>query len=452
MNNKILENKFLQEDVLCKSLSGLDVPFLTITNRINMKDIAFIPELYSCFESEQETPSITSRKNGESKKDILEGERRQSLKKEEEDVSDGKPTLNMNGGVKKEKRRKRKKYVIVGARVHPGESCSSWMMHGFLQFITGASPEAIELRDKIIFKVIPMTNPDGVIAGNYRSSLAGNDLNRQYKDPDPRHHPTVHAIKHLVNDCIQRYNKLNKIPYTKKDSCNSNGINQVQEQLQEKNLNFFPNGILGSFDMHGHSRKKSVFIYGPYYALHNDNYFHMRVFPKLLSDKTNMFRYFSCKFNNEKSKRKAARLVLWKQFNIVNSFTIEASFHGFITQDRKTTHFTQEKYAQMVNKTPNILFEVQTKFDLGREIRRSDFRLHFSLRTRSKFQKSEEREKEKASKTKKFSERRKNENNCRIKKIANIFFHKRPRRKRSRQRKRNKHWEEKRCFISHQHS
>lgn len=38
--------------------------------------------------------------------------------------------------------------------------------------------DAIELRKKYIFKIIPMTNPDGVIIGNYRTSLSGNDLNR----------------------------------------------------------------------------------------------------------------------------------------------------------------------------------------------------------------------------------------------------------------------------------
>jgi cytosolic carboxypeptidase protein 2/3 len=51
-------------------------------------------------------------------------------------------------------------------------------MHGFLNFITGTSPEAIDLRRKTVFKIVPMINPDGVIVGNYRTSLSGNDLNR----------------------------------------------------------------------------------------------------------------------------------------------------------------------------------------------------------------------------------------------------------------------------------
>jgi murein tripeptide amidase MpaA len=52
------------------------------------------------------------------------------------------------------------------------------MMHGFLKFITGNSPEAREMRKKFVFKIVPMINPDGVIGGNYRSSFSGSDLNR----------------------------------------------------------------------------------------------------------------------------------------------------------------------------------------------------------------------------------------------------------------------------------
>lgn len=44
-----------------------------------------------------------------------------------------------------------------------------------------------------------MSNPDGVICGNYRTSVSGNDLNRQYHAPDKRLHPTVMAIKNLVS-------------------------------------------------------------------------------------------------------------------------------------------------------------------------------------------------------------------------------------------------------------
>ena len=53
------------------------------------------------------------------------------------------------------------------------------MMHGVIDFLTGQSVEAGIIRDNFVVKVIPMLNPDGVINGNYRCNLAGNDLNRK---------------------------------------------------------------------------------------------------------------------------------------------------------------------------------------------------------------------------------------------------------------------------------
>ena len=78
-----------------------------------------------------------------------------------------------------------KKAIVITARVHPGEVVGSWMMRGVLQYLTDTdNEEAKMLREKFIFKVIPMLNPDGVINGNYRCSLAGCDLNRRWKTPN----------------------------------------------------------------------------------------------------------------------------------------------------------------------------------------------------------------------------------------------------------------------------
>lgn len=68
--------------------------------------------------------------------------------------------------------------------MHPGETVGSYMMQGFIRFISSKLPAALYLRNKFVFKIIPMTNPDGVIIGNYRTSFAGNDLNRKFIDPD----------------------------------------------------------------------------------------------------------------------------------------------------------------------------------------------------------------------------------------------------------------------------
>jgi murein tripeptide amidase MpaA len=90
----------------------------------------------------------------------------------------------------------RRKGVIITARVHPGESVGSWMMKGALEFLTDTtSPEAELLRQNYVFKVVPMLNPDGVINGNYRCSLAGCDLNRRWKAPSKVLHPTIYHTK-----------------------------------------------------------------------------------------------------------------------------------------------------------------------------------------------------------------------------------------------------------------
>lgn len=73
---------------------------------------------------------------------------------------------------------RRKKVIVLSARVHPGETPASWMMRGILDFLTGEIHDARILRSLFVFKIVPMLNPDGVIYGNNRCSLAGVDLNR----------------------------------------------------------------------------------------------------------------------------------------------------------------------------------------------------------------------------------------------------------------------------------
>ena len=75
------------------------------------------------------------------------------------------------------------------------------MIEGFIDFITSSKElVAIELRKRIVFHIIPCINPDGVIAGNYRVSMSGNDLNRSYARPHQKLHPIVCAIKKLIKD------------------------------------------------------------------------------------------------------------------------------------------------------------------------------------------------------------------------------------------------------------
>lgn len=57
-------------------------------------------------------------------------------------------------------------------------------MKGVIDYLLSNDPKAIHLRKTMVFKIIPMLNPDGVIHGNYRSNLSGNDLNRHWLSPN----------------------------------------------------------------------------------------------------------------------------------------------------------------------------------------------------------------------------------------------------------------------------
>jgi len=72
------------------------------------------------------------------------------------------------------------------------------MIEGVIRFLIGNSLEAIRLRRVYVFKIVPMLNPDGVIVGNYRCSLAGQDLNRQWKDPIKHLFPEIYATKEVI--------------------------------------------------------------------------------------------------------------------------------------------------------------------------------------------------------------------------------------------------------------
>lgn len=104
----------------------------------------------------------------------------------------------------------KKRTVIICGRIHPGETNSSWVLHGMIDYLI--SKDASHLRDNLIFKIVPMVNPDGVVAGNYRTSFIGKDLNRlylqsedtteaRYGSMDDILKPEITAMKQLIKGC-----------------------------------------------------------------------------------------------------------------------------------------------------------------------------------------------------------------------------------------------------------
>ncbi|XP_071472272.1 cytosolic carboxypeptidase 2 isoform X5 [Marmota flaviventris] len=198
-----------------------------------------------------------------------------------------------------------KKAVVLSARVHPGESNASWIMKGFLDFILSNSPDAQLLRDIFVFKVVPMLNPDGVIVGNYRCSLAGRDLNRHYKTILKESFPCIWHTR-----------------------------NMIKRLLEERE-------VLLYCDFHGHSRKNNIFLYG---CNNNDRkyWLHERVFPLMLSKNApDKFSFHSCNFKVQKCKEGTGRVVMWRM-GILNSYTMESTFSGSTLGSKRNIHFTIE--------------------------------------------------------------------------------------------------------------
>ena len=73
---------------------------------------------------------------------------------------------------------KKNPIIFITSRVHAGETPSSFVFKGIYEFLIGDSEEAKFLRKNYTFYLIPTLNPDGVVCGNYRNSIAGVDLNR----------------------------------------------------------------------------------------------------------------------------------------------------------------------------------------------------------------------------------------------------------------------------------
>ena len=84
-------------------------------------------------------------------------------------------------------------FLLKKARSHASEAASSFIMQGLLDFLTSNYAVARELRRYLIFKVIPVMNPDGVFLGNTMGNLLGQDLNRCWQEPNSFSQPTVHA-------------------------------------------------------------------------------------------------------------------------------------------------------------------------------------------------------------------------------------------------------------------
>jgi len=221
---------------------------------------------------------------------------------------------------------RRREIVVMTARVHAAEIAASFKIEGILKFLTGNSYEARNLRNIYIFKIVPILNPEGVLCGNSRCSLTGTDLNRRWDAPDEVLHPQIYYLKNLMH-------KL------------------CEEKWQ----------ILVFCDLHGHTRKNGSFVYGCNKAANGGvcSWTKVRLLPRILAHHTPLFDYKECRFGIGSSKHRTARVIVWKEFEVTNSFTFESSFHGY-TYGNEVIPFTIKDYYTLGEMLLKSLLEYNT--------------------------------------------------------------------------------------------
>jgi len=99
-----------------------------------------------------------------------------------------------------------KKVIWLMCRQHAWESGTSYVGEGAVRFLL--SDDAKGLRDKVVWKILPMMDPDGVFHGGVRFNRNGYDVNRNWDSADPaspesrRLMPEICAAKKAMLDWV----------------------------------------------------------------------------------------------------------------------------------------------------------------------------------------------------------------------------------------------------------
>ena len=273
--------KIARVNPMCKTLAGNTCEMITITENIKS---------YTPFEEEFHKWGVSS-----SGRKMLKNKKKRKLVQSK---IMGKELDEEHAG---------KAGIVLTSRVHAGETVSSFMVNGAIEFLLGESREARVLRKKFVFKIVPMLNPDGVRYGNYRCSLIGVDLNRRWEKPSRNLHPTIFYTKKMIEVFAEDHK------------------------------------LMMCCDMHGHSKKRNVFMYGC--AIKSMDCLTLRknlmakVIPVMLNQKNKFFTFKDCHFRLEKSKMSTERIVVYNELNIPHSYTIEASFFGPLNKKIESTSY-----------------------------------------------------------------------------------------------------------------
>lgn len=79
------------------------------------------------------------------------------------------------------------------------------------------------------------------------------------------------------------------------------------------------------FDLHGHSAKKNIFVFGEESEIGSHRYLYSRIIPKIIADSIDSFKLDHCLFKASKEKTNTARVYFSKKYHL-NAITFEQSY------------------------------------------------------------------------------------------------------------------------------
>ncbi len=200
---------------------------------------------------------------------------------------------------------KGKPIIFISCRVHPGETPAQHVYNGLVDLLMSKTdPRAAALRNRYVFKLVPMLNPDGVARGHYRTDTLGQNLNRFYHDPSPDLHPTIFAAKQYV-----------------------------VERAKEGQVHMY-------IDLHAHATRRGCFIFGNNTST-TESLVETLLFSKLISMSSPHFDFNQCNYTEKNMLRKdrrdglsksgSGRVGIYRETGLTHIYTLECNYNTGLT-------------------------------------------------------------------------------------------------------------------------